>query len=266
MMLWWAAWLGCGGGAPELATEPDRPATRALVDALCKLAEGARHSCERGTDKAVFDNTERIQVSAYIDREDEVLGQVTFEGRAVVVRDGGRTITTRFTHYGWGRAEALEKGVHHWAVISGAPIVDWILGEPSRPTLRALEKVEAPNASMVPPQAAGFRALRGWTLLQGVKVDLKHDELVKAFEGSLGELAPGAPHAVQIRIAFDMGEQVYRCFVDGVENEPLCAAAKQGPWPAGVGWELRQTYLMVPTESFGDTVVEAPEPLEEPAP
>jgi len=238
---------GCGGAGP--ATEPDPGASRAVAEALCDLARGGKSTCDRTGTKAVI-NGDGLQVAVFLDTVEDRFGQYTFDGRAVLTRDNGDVITTRYKHYGWGREEAIEKGTHYWAVLSGAAVVDWVLRDGSRPALRALESDEHPGVTQW--RAGDSRVLRGWTLLRGVVVVLDHPAIVASIAPHLKTLPPAAPHVVHIRIASELGEQEFTCHVDGQPDPALCAAAKAAPWPAGVGWELQQVYLAVPGDSFPD--------------
>ncbi|MBX2796404.1 MAG: hypothetical protein KTR31_02005 [Myxococcales bacterium] len=246
-MLWFLT--ACSSPPQTPATEPDAAATRAVVDALCKVAEGASQPCERNAKSAVIEGAESLSVAAYLDKQEETLGQFTFEGRAVLGRADGTQMVTRFSHFGWGRAEAFEKGVHYWAVLSATPIVDWVLRDPERPALAALHRGSELGDGVLP--APPFQALRGWTFLQGVKVELKHAEILEAVRPSIAKLESTTPHTLEIRIASEMGSQVFSCHVDGQPAPEVCTLAKTAPWPAGIGWELRQGYLLVPEGSFG---------------
>lgn len=252
----------CSSAPPSLATEPDPSSSHMLAEALCKLVQGARHKCTLAGNRASIEGGRSLVVDAFLDHEEETLGQLTFDGRARITVEGGPSATTRFQHYGWGREEALEKGVHYWAVLHGSAIVDWVLADASRPALVALERGQPRLAHQV--SVGGFRALRGWTFLQGVKVELAHDEILAAMQDAVSPLAATEPHSVDVRITSEMGEQIFSCHVDGAEAPQLCALAQQGPWPAGIGWELRQSYLLVPEGAFPDPPPPEPEEPEEP--
>ena len=155
---------------------------------------------------------------------------------------------SRFDLVGFGKEDTYKRGVHLWAVLNGAPQIDWILQDPARPALAALYRQDKNWSVQAAPTVSGLRALEGWTLLRGVHTQLDHPSIVATFSG-LG-LTADAPHTVELRAAADLGEQVFTCFVDGEPSEALCSAAKAAPWPKGTGWELRQTYLMVPESRF----------------
>jgi hypothetical protein len=250
--------LACSGSdEPKLAEAPDPEASRALAASLCKLVEGAGHDCEQKGAEAVIDGKDSLKVEAWLDGAKEEFGQFTFDGRATVARADGTAVTTRFQHYGWGKVEALDHGTQYWAVLSGVGIVDWVLKDPKRPALRSLEHDDMPPVTHWPLGA--FRALRGWTLLRGVKVDLDHQAILAALRPRLEALDASAPHTAHVRIASDLGEQVFTCHVDGVAAPELCEAAKGYAWPAGIGWELQQVYVLVPAASFPEA---PPEPAE----
>ena len=240
--------LACGAKDRGPATEPDPVATTLVVEALCKLVEGASHDCAAADGSLRIDDAHDLSVAVFLDQTEETLGQFTFDGRAVVTTGDGVAITTRFQHYGWGADEAFAKGVHYWAVLAGAPIIDWVLADARRPTLKALEGGQPAVIDQIP--VGGFKALRGWTFLQGVKVELPHAEILATLAPSLAALSADAPHTVDVKIASEMGAQVYTCHVDGAAAPEVCAAAESAPWPAGIGWELRQIYLLAP--SFPD--------------
>lgn len=237
----------CGERAPSRATEPDPASSEKLAGALCKLADGAGQDCTRDGVRATIQG-KTLTIASFLDQQEETLGQFTFDGRAQIRVDDGPTITTRFQHYGWGSEEAFDKGVHYWAVLAGAPIVDWVLANATRPALSALERGQPVLAHQLP--VGPFRALRGWTFLQGVKVELEHDKILASVASQLQQLPDDLPHTLDVRIASDMGEQVFTCHLDGEEARELCTAIQQAPWPAGIGWELRQIYLLAPSSSF----------------
>ncbi|HHO50390.1 MAG TPA: hypothetical protein ENK18_05830 [Deltaproteobacteria bacterium] len=245
----------CGDKPPPRATEPDPRSSELLAGALCKLSEGAGHDCSQQGAQVMIEG-KTLSVDSFLDREEETLGQFTFDGRARITVSDGAVLTTRFQHYGWGREEAFDKGVHYWAVLSGAPIIDWVLADPSRPALRALERGQPLLAHQIP--VGPFRALRGWTFLQGVKIELDHHEIVASLADTIQRLPADSPHTIDVRITSDMGEQVYTCHLDGEEAPQLCEAARRAPWPAGIGWELRQIYLLAPAASFPKAPPEAP--------
>lgn len=258
LVLWMAA---CGSKAPTLATEPDAKATEAVARSLCDLVKGAGHRCTVRTRQAVIDDDQVIGVEVFVDQVEDTLGQIAVTGRArIAVRE--QTVQTRFDLLGWGEEEAYERGVHLWAVLTGAPIVDWALASEPRPALAALYRGTGDWIAQPPPEVGPFKALEGWTLLQGVHAALPHRKIVAALAPAVGDLAGDAPHLVEIRASGDVGEQVFTCHLNGAEAVDLCSAARTAPWPAGVGWELRQAYLLVPAATAPEVPI--PPPAEAP--
>lgn len=256
--------VACGSQAPTRATEPDPKATEAVVNAVCDLVKGAGHKCTVRTRQAVIDDDQVIGVEVFLDDVEDTLGQITVAGRTQVgVR--GQQIVSRFDMVGWGEEEAYKRGVHLWAVLTGAPIVDWALSSEPRPALRALYRGQKGWFPIPPAEVGSFRALEGWTLLQGVHAPIDHPRVAASLAGAVGGLDASQPHLVELRASGDVGEQVFTCHVDGEPAPGVCTAAKAAPWPAGVGWELRQSYLLVPPDTAPEVPIPPPEAPEAPA-
>lgn len=254
------AWLGCAGEAPPArATRPDPIATPATVDKLCRLFEGARIRCERAGSTAVPDGIGKIVVATYVDRQEETLGQVTFSGRIALTDERGRRFESPLHGYGWGRDEAFERALHEWAVVSAVAPVDLWIGRPERPALAALEVQSGPGGP-TRAEVAGWVALRGWSLRRGVTHVVDHAALLSALAPALEGLDRAVPHTVRVALSQEGAAQSRRCDLDGADAPALCEAAGAYPWPAGLGWELRQEYLLVPPADA------PPPPSEEPAP
>ncbi len=251
--------LACGERAPERATEPHSAATEAVVSAVCNLVKGAGHACAERTRQVVIDEAQPVTVEVYVDEEDDTLGQITLRGRVRLV-SGEQAVWSRFDQSGWGASDAYDRAVHMWAVIVGAPLVDWLLRDPSRPALAALHRQTAGWVPPVPPPVGEFRALQGWTFQQAVTAELDHPALLAPLEGPLGALAAGEPHVVDVRISSDLGEQVFDCYVGAEPSPSVCEAAPKGPWPAGVGWALRQAYVLVPKGALPPAPPRPPDP------
>lgn len=257
--------LACGERAPPIATEPDARATDAVIKALCDLVKGAGHTCEPRTRQLAIDGSSLLTVEVFVDEVEDTLGQIAVSGRARLTgRD--QALTSRFDLMGWGEDEAYKRGVHLWAVLTGAPAVDWFLADASRPALSALHHGKADWAPAAAPQVGAFQAIEGWTFLPGAPQDLDHAAIIATFEGAVSGLAPDLPHTVEIRAAADLGKQAFSCHVDAAPADALCAAAREAPWPSGVGWELRQTYVLVPKAEFPDAVPAPPAEDEPDAP
>lgn len=257
LFFWLAA---CGGDAPPArATRADPIATPATVDKLCRLFEGARVKCERAGTTAIPEGVGKIVVATFVDHQEETLGQFVFDGRVALTDERGRRFESPLHGYGWGREEAVERALHEWAVVSAVAPVDLWLGRPERPALAALEVQSGPGG---PGRAeiGPWVALRGWSLRRGVTHQIDHDALLAAFAPALDGLAADAPHTVHVELAQEGAEQKRTCALDGTDAPALCEAAGAYAWPAGLGWELRQEYLLVaPADA-------PPAPSEQPAP
>ena len=251
--------FACGGSPSGPATEPDNDATEAIVKALCDLAKGAGHACSPRTRQIALDKDKLVTVEAFIDEADDTLGQITIHGRARLTYNG-QSLTSRFDLSGFGENEAYKRGVHLWAVLTGTPMIDWILGDPARPALTALYRDSKTWTQPASAPVGGFTALEGWTLLQGVHKDLEHSEIVPLFAPVVQGFDAAKPHIIELKAASDLGKQVFTCHVNGEPAERLCDTISSGPWPKGVGWELRQTYVLVPKDTFPPQLNEASPP------
>ena len=239
----WLAWLpGCGWFAhtpPD--TGPNPQATAAVAKALCKLAQGASLPCQTTDTTAILDGHAVEVAAAFVERE-EVLSQITFRG-TITLRVSGEAQKTAWRGYGWGENEAIDRGVHEWALVSGTAFVDALLDPIGRPTLAAIEP-ELPQA--IPTPVAQFEATRGWTLWRGADVTLDHAILFAHATPTLGKLHAKTTHTLQIRIQPDNGKQQFACHLDGTPSAALCDAVRAYSWPDGFGWTFATAYTLVP--------------------
>ncbi|MCA9571206.1 MAG: hypothetical protein KC656_25375 [Myxococcales bacterium] len=225
------ALLACSSApsAPPVPA-PDAATTLAAIDAFCKLAEGAERPCERLPDAARIGEV-TVRISGRILPVEQTLGNATLRG-VVDLEHDGRTWTTRLRGFGGGKDEALTRGMHEWALVSGTPVADAILG--GTPTLAAVD----PTASQ--PTLGGSPVHRGWTLHRP-KGELDHDALLKALEPALG----GVSGSLTLEVTRQGGAATVECWVQGEPHEPVCEAARGWSWPGGE-YELRTSYVLPP--------------------
>ncbi|MEN0066540.1 MAG: hypothetical protein AAGA48_30670 [Myxococcota bacterium] len=243
MILW--TLIACGSSAPKRAEAPDPKATLAVAEALCKVAQTAKHQCKLEGAEPVIDGTIRVRVRTYLDLVEEKFGLTTFEGRIAITPADRPTVTTHFRHYGMSHDEAMGKGVHMWAVVDAASIVDWILSDTARPALHGLYKQETPPASVL--RQGNAVVLPGWTYREGVQESPNHEALVKVMAS---HVPSDGVHMVDLRIQPQNGRQERHCHVDGEPAEALCAALPTEAFPAGVGWGLKQAWLWAPASQL----------------
>lgn len=255
MVIAW--WLACSGSGPQRAEAPDEAASAAVVDALCKVTQTAKHTCRVDEGVAVIDDTLRVGVATYLDTIEKRFGIATLDGRVVISPEGRPAVTTRFREFGMSEDEARGKGAHLWAVVDGAAIVDWLVGAPLRPALQGLysQRKQAVPATTV---TIGERsAWPGWTRGEGIVEQLEHGVLTRA-------MAPHVPaegvHMVDLRALTENGQMVFRCFVDGELVEALCASLPRTKFPVGVGWGLQQAWLWTPKADARREAKEPPTP------
>jgi len=244
-MIWMVAWLwGCGGAQPE-APRPDPAIASAAAEAVCKLLEGARQSCEVASNQVTWGDR-RLGLQAQLLTSDERFGQFSFES-TVTLTEGDRVFSSRAVGFGGAKEVSVEKGLHEWAVVSGVAIVDALLEDPERPALKALD------AQSVLPEGAGtlgeFKVLRGYSLIRGDKPPeeaLSHGALLGALGAFVATLDATRPHVLSLHRVSGLDGDTVSCWLDGASSAPLCEAASAMAWPAGVSWELKQTYVLLP--------------------
>ncbi len=237
-MIWWVVVVACSS-APEVPTGPDPAATAQAVDNLCKLYEGARLPCERGTGSVTADGVP-IQVVARYDQLDESLGVTTFKG-TVTLTTPGHTWTTRMNGYGSRTEEALQRGLHEWALVDGTAFVDALRGGEERLALAAVEPGLAGGTDRFGDRAA----YRGWSLMRPpLEGGVPHEQVLMHAAKAL-QLDDG-PHALRIEVGRNLEKMSYTCYVDGQPSEPLCGAVQRYTWPEVRSYEIRQTYVLPP--------------------
>lgn len=235
-LLWLAQLLACGGGS-ELPEGPDPAATKAAIDNLCKLYEGARMSCER-RDGELTGGGLPVRVEATYDALEERLGVTTFRG-TVTLTTSQHTWVTRMSGYGSGRDEAIQRGLHEWALVEGIAFVDASADATERPALLAVE----PGIAIQELVAGGRPVYRGWTLQRPpLEGGIDHAALVRAATKAVS--LDAGPHMLRIEVARNLGELAYTCFLDGKPHEAMCASVKGYPWPDVAAYEVRQTYAI----------------------
>jgi len=222
---------------------PDPEATAAAIDNLCKLYEGARMSCERRAGE-IDGGGLPVRVEATFDQLEERLGVTTFKGTVTLTTSEHRWVT-RMSGYGSGRAEAIERGLHEWALVDGIAFVDASADATERPALSAVE----PGVAVDELVAGGRTVYRGWTLQRPpMEGGIDHAALVRAATQSVS-LDPG-PHLLRIEAARNLGELAFTCYLDGAVHETMCASVKRYPWPDTSSYEVRQTYAVVPSSKL----------------
>ena len=234
IVMWWA----CGAG-PTAPAGPDPRASDVAAENLCKLFRGAQLACAReGT--SLQTDAGALAVTARFDTLDERLGITTFRG-SVTVEDGPRVWSTRMGGFGSGREEALERGLHEWALVDGLALVDALRADPTQAALRSIEPTAADTGLVV-----GDRPVfRGWTLQRpALEQGVDHTELVRRLEPVVVGFDAG-PHAIRIEVSRANGPLTVGCSVDGAAPAP-CPALDGVPWPEVPGYELRQTYMVRP--------------------
>lgn len=252
--------LAACSSAPTVPEGPDPEATAAAARNLCKIYQGAGAPCSIDGSTVTADGM-AIRVTARFDQLEERLGVTTFKGTVALATDGA-TWTTRMSGYGSGRQEALERGLHEWALLSATAFTDAVRGDASRKALRAVE----PTIGHEIEVANGTAVWRGWTLQRPpLEGGLKHDELSRRFAPVLTKLGPG-PHMIRIEAARNLGELMLTCYADGALAPDVCDAVRSYHWPEIGGYEVRQSYA-VHGEPVAAPAVEdegAPDPSETP--
>lgn len=225
----------CGSGTPSAppAYSPDSDATRSAVDALCKLFEGADKTCARETGRVVADGHE-IGVSAELQPVVTEYGTATLRGIVHVEGPDGR-YSSRLRGFGGNKREALERGSHEWALVSGVALADLWLG-PTRPALAAVEEGFTP----APLGFAGSPVVRGWPLYRPAG-ELDHAKLLEALEPAFADRAPHG--MLSLELTRQSGEVSVECWFQGEVDDQMCEAAKAWSWPGGE-YELRLAYAV----------------------
>jgi hypothetical protein len=235
---------------------PDPQATAAAAKNFCKIYQGAGLPCSIDNGVVTADGTE-VAITAQFDQLEERLGVTTFKG-TVTLKAPDQTWVTRMSGYGSGRDEAIQRGMHEWALLSATAVSDAMRHDNTRPALRAVE----PTIGFEVGLANGTAVWRGWTLQRPpLEGGLNHTELTSRFAPVLTKLGPG-PHMIRIESARNLGELVLTCYVDGVQAADVCEAVRGYHWPDVGGYEVRQAYAV-----FGAPVEAPPEPAptDEPA-
>lgn len=229
-MIWML--LACSSTPPAPATPtPDADATRSAVDALCKLFEGADMDCKRAPAGILVDGR-TFGVDASTTYEVST-GMATVRG-LVKLESAKQTYTTRLRGFGSGKKDALERGLHEWALVSGTAVVDAWVNPDARHALKAVE----PTAE--PLTYSGGRVLRGWTYFQPKGV-LEHAPLLEAIGPAAGD---GAQGVLTLEVTRQSGDVTVDCFWEGAPNEAICEKARAWSWPGGT-WELRTSYVFL---------------------
>jgi hypothetical protein len=233
-------WILACGGAPALPEGPDPQATTAAAANLCKLHLGAQLPCTVDGSRVTGDGR-AIAVSARFDKLEEQVGLSTFRGTVTLDVDGARWVT-RMSGYGSNRDEAIQRGLHEWALLDGTAFVDAVRGDTSRRALRPVEPTLADEGLTL----AGKPVYRGWTLQRPpLENGVAHADLLRRAEPLLGSLGPG-PHAARVEVARNLGKLEFTCYVDGALSPPLCDSLRSAAWPEVGSYEMRQTYLLAP--------------------
>lgn len=224
--------LACSS-TPDAPATPraDAAATEGAIDALCKLFEGAEMDCRRGPNGILVDGrTFGVEARTTVET---MTGMATVRG-LIELESAKQTYTTRLRGFGSGKQDALKRGLHEWALVSGTAVVDaWV-----NPTARhALQAVE-PTAE--PLSYSGGKVLRGWTYFQPKGV-LEHAPLLEAVLPALGE---GATGVLTLEVTRQNGETQVECFWKGASHEEACRAARAWSWPTG-SYELRTSYVLL---------------------
>jgi hypothetical protein len=237
-MVFAVALLGCSGSGPAAPQvhSSDNATTLAAIDALCKLVEGAGTDCTRTGTSARF-NALELKVEGRLYPVETSLGTASLRGVVAIEGPGARYVT-RLRGFGGGKAEALERGMHEWALVSGTAVVDTWMG-PTRPTLAAVDDTPSGVVSPLPDTVL----YRGWTLFRP-KGELDHAGLLKAVAPVLKGVE--RPTTLSFEVTRQAGAAVVDCWVQGEPNDALCAAAGDWSWPTGE-YELRTTYVVPPS-------------------
>lgn len=225
---------------PTTPPGPHPEATAAAAVNLCKLYQQLQLPCTREGSRVEADG-KTIVVTATLEHLDERLGVATLRGR-VDLRVDGHTWTTRMSGYGSGLTEAVDRGLHEWALLDGLAFVDALRGDAAHAALRSIETTAA-DEGLVANQRPVYR---GWTLQRPpLEKGLDHADLVLRAAPLVAKLDDG-PHALRIEVARNLGKLEFVCYVDGQPAPDLCEAARGARWPEVGGYELRQTYVVAP--------------------
>jgi len=232
------ALLGCTPTSPPAppTRSPDADSTRAAIDAVCKLFEGADRDCTRGKNKVSVDGHE-YGVRAEIYPVQSGLGMASLRG-VVILDDSENTYITRLRGFGGTKAEAVERSMHEWALVSGLAVVDTWLAPADRPALRAIE----PDLPAIDLKLGGRAVLRGWPYFQPKGV-IYHDKLLTALDPAFPQDPP--PGVISLEVVRQRGETAVECWFQGEPHEALCEAARSWTWPSAE-YELRLAYVVQP--------------------
>ncbi len=232
-MFWLLAACGSGTPAKPPTPKPDADATKASVDALCKLFEGADKTCTRGSGR-IESEGHVLTVAAELLPVVTEFGMATLRGFIHVEGPEGR-YSTRIRGSGGNKKEALERGIHEWALVSGVAVADIWLG-PTRPALAAVED----GLDLTPLELGGASLVRGWPLYRP-EGEFDHGDFLKALEPAFDNRRPEG--MVSFEITRQSGEVTVDCWLQDQTDAPLCDAARAWSWPGGI-YELRLAYAV----------------------
>jgi len=211
-----------------------------VAQTWCKLHKGAEASCaaEGATAKA---DAHAATFEVWVDRTEEKLGIYTVDARVELSVDGTAhpALTTPLRAYGGSRDEAVKRGLHEWAVVYGAALVDWTLASPERAALAALDK----EHGATPRAVSGKEVYRGYTLVRGTEGRVDHAALLGVIGEDLSALGPGV-HGLSVEILQEAGNATRTCTLDGESSGPLCRSAARYAWPGGAGTQIRQYWVV----------------------
>ncbi len=237
--------LACGG-AESPPSGPDAAAGAAAANTMCKLIEGARQECDASGTKVTWGDRE-LSFSVVLDSTEEKFGQTSFSAHVTLSEKGKASYMSHAVGFGGSKQDALGKGFHEWAVISGVAILDALMDDPARPALKALDPM--PQMPAGSEKIGSFDVMRGFSLVRGDQPPedgISHEGLVKAVAPYASKLSGDKPHVLSLHRASGLSETELKCWLDGVASEELCAAFDKYEWPVGSTWELKQTYVLAP--------------------
>ncbi len=242
MLLLFLGLFACFEPPPPPEPTVDSGLTRAAVDALCKVVEGAKGTCERDGDTARFGG-HALKLTAWVESQTQTMASLVLAGRVEVVVDGTAqpVLRTPVRAFGTNYEEAIGRGVHEWALVYGIGIADWALADPTRPALRAVAKDAA-------RPAAAFRdgtLYRGWTLVRKTTQKIEHGLILAALEPTTSHWT-GGPHAVVVEVEGTSDGPNPTVWVDGVPDAEAAAAVKATGLGGSLGAQVRQFYLWAP--------------------
>jgi hypothetical protein len=233
--------LAACSSTPEPFTPTvDQTWSAKTAESLCTVLETTQRPCAlEGSTATIGDKALTFRVT--VESEGESYGIVTLKGYASVLMNGAevRALRTPVRAFGGNLAEAYERSVHEWAVVYGVAMADWAVGDPSRPSLAAVDK--ANHSSPIAAYGAGT-LYRGWPLVRGSKQPLDHEPIVSVL-GPILEGFSGGPHAVVLEVDVN-GEGTHQVFwVDGAPSPALDAAVAATRFAGEPGLQIRQYYL-----------------------